>query len=174
MVHLLQVAIFVAASAVFARAAEFTYYNDVGYGACGTQIDASGQLLAAVSHTQWTSANPNADPLCQKCVQVSYNGKTITVPIKDKCPGCAADHVDLSLPAFQQLENPDVGRAKGATFAVVDCAGGSPPAPVPAPQAIAAGRCGPTESGIGEAKFRALNPSVNCDNLWVGSQLCTA
>ncbi|KAH7695403.1 Aldo/keto reductase, partial [Aphelenchoides avenae] len=103
----------------------------------------------------------------------------ITVPIKDKCPGCAVDHVDFSLPAFKKLENPDVGRGKGASFIVVDCAGGSPPAPVPAPSS-GGGGCSRyytvqsgdscwkvwTESGTGEAKFRALNPSVNCDNLW--------
>ena len=76
MVRFFPVFFFATASALLVHAAEFTYYNDVGYGACGTQIDASSQLLAAVSHTQWTSANPNADPLCQKCVRVDYNGKT--------------------------------------------------------------------------------------------------
>ena len=43
------------------------------------------------------------------------------MPIKDKCPSCAADHMDLSLPAFQALENPDVGNAYGATFIFVRC-----------------------------------------------------
>lgn len=65
------------ASALFvmAFAGEFTYYNDKGYGACGTQIDASSQLLAAVSQTLWTASNPNNDPLCKKCVEVQYKGK---------------------------------------------------------------------------------------------------
>lgn len=69
--------VFVASSFVLlADADEFTYYNDSGYGACGTQINAATQILAAVSHTQWTASNPNNDPLCKKCVQVTYKGKT--------------------------------------------------------------------------------------------------
>jgi expansin (peptidoglycan-binding protein) len=81
-----------------------TYYNDQGYGACGTQIDASSQMLVAVSPSYWTASNPNNDPLCQGVsVQVSYNGSTITVPVEDQCPGCDSTHIDLSEPAFVQL-----------------------------------------------------------------------
>uniref|UniRef100_A0A914EGU9 LysM domain-containing protein n=1 Tax=Acrobeloides nanus TaxID=290746 RepID=A0A914EGU9_9BILA len=67
----------------------FTYYTDSGYGACGTQIDASTQI--------------------------------ITVPIKDKCPSCANDHMDLSLSAFRQLADPNIGNVYGATFQFVSC-----------------------------------------------------
>lgn len=87
-----------------------TYYNDAGYGACGTQIDASSQLLVAVPAAYWTTANPNDDPLCQGVsVQVSYNGTTITVPVQDKCPTCDANHIDLSQPAFAELADPGLG-----------------------------------------------------------------
>ncbi|MER5432162.1 cysteine/serine endopeptidase inhibitor, partial [Streptomyces sp. NPDC002588] len=86
-----------------------TYYNDVGYGACGTPINASTELLVAVSYQWWTSANPNNDELCQGIsVEVSYNGRTITVPVKDKCMGCTSEHIDLSLPAIRSLGSDDV------------------------------------------------------------------
>jgi expansin (peptidoglycan-binding protein) len=86
-----------------------TYYNDAGYGACGTWLNAASEMLVAVSYTWWTTANPNNDPICQHSVQVTYNGKTITVPIRDKCPSCDATHIDLSQPAFQQFANTSVG-----------------------------------------------------------------
>ncbi|KIE27685.1 lipoprotein [Streptomyces sp. MUSC 125] len=87
-----------------------TWYNDAGYGACGTPIDASSQILVAVSPSYWTSANPNLDPLCSGIsVQVSYNGRTITVPVRDKCWSCAPGHIDLSAPAFRSLAAPDLG-----------------------------------------------------------------
>ena len=55
---------------------DFTYYDDQGFGACGTQIDASSQMLVAISHTQWAGGNPNNDPICKNiCLQVEYNGK---------------------------------------------------------------------------------------------------
>lgn len=65
------------AFAGLSTADELTWYNDAGFGACGTQIDASSETLAAISHTQWTTANPNNDPLCGKCVSVTYEGKTL-------------------------------------------------------------------------------------------------
>jgi expansin (peptidoglycan-binding protein) len=87
-----------------------TYYNDAGYGACGTPIDASSQLLVAVSTAYWTTANPNNDPLCQGVsVQVTYNGTTITVPVEDKCPTCDSGHIDLSQPAFEELADTGLG-----------------------------------------------------------------
>ncbi|MEV7936344.1 MULTISPECIES: cysteine/serine endopeptidase inhibitor [unclassified Kitasatospora] len=101
-------------------AGKATYYNDAGYGACGTQINASNQMLVAVSHTWWTSANPNNDPLCQGIsVKVSYQGKTVTVPVRDKCPSCDAGHLDLSQPAFAQLAPLGQGVINGLTWQFV-------------------------------------------------------
>jgi rare lipoprotein A (peptidoglycan hydrolase) len=37
-------------------------------------------------------------------------GKTVTVAIQDRCPGCAERDLDLSPSAFQQLAHLDVGR----------------------------------------------------------------
>ncbi|KAH7689632.1 expansin B [Aphelenchoides avenae] len=67
------------ASSVFVAAVNaqgFTYYNDAGYGACGGQINAASEMLAAVNSAEWAGGNPEKDPLCKKCVKVSYKGKT--------------------------------------------------------------------------------------------------
>ncbi|MBD0693602.1 cysteine/serine endopeptidase inhibitor [Streptomyces sp. CBMA123] len=97
-----------------------TYYNDAGYGACGTRINAADQLLVAVSHTWWTSANPNNDPLCKGIsVKVTYQGKTITVPVRDQCPSCDSTHIDLSQPAFAKLAPLGKGVINGLTWQFV-------------------------------------------------------
>ena len=86
-----------------------TYYNDAGYGACGTRINAATELLVAAPAALWTTPNPNNDPLCRKSIRVTHNGRTITVPIKDKCPSCASNKIDLSQPAFSRLADTSLG-----------------------------------------------------------------
>ncbi|RLV04631.1 hypothetical protein CTZ27_10520 [Streptomyces griseocarneus] len=99
---------------------KMTYYTDKGYGACGTPIDATSQDLVAVSPSWWASANPNNDPLCRGIsVEVSYNGKTIRVPVKDKCLSCDPTHIDLSQPTFQKLAPLDRGVVNGITWKFV-------------------------------------------------------
>ncbi|MBC2878384.1 MULTISPECIES: cysteine/serine endopeptidase inhibitor [Streptomyces] len=99
---------------------KMTYYNDKGYGACGTPIDASSQDLVAVPAAWWTSPNPNNDPLCRGVsVEVSYNGKTIRVPVRDKCPSCDRTHLDLSQTAFRKLAPLDRGVVNGITWKFV-------------------------------------------------------
>ncbi|WP_045745481.1 cysteine/serine endopeptidase inhibitor [Actinoplanes rectilineatus] len=109
-------------------AGKATFYNDAGYGACGTPINAATEMLVAVSHTYWTTANPNLDPLCQGIsVEVTYNGRTITVPVKDKCPSCAATHIDLSQAAFAQFASTDPADTPGVlnlTWKFVSSTGG--------------------------------------------------
>ncbi|MGW4380641.1 cysteine/serine endopeptidase inhibitor [Kitasatospora sp. NPDC004531] len=97
-----------------------TYFTDTGYGACGTQINAGTQLLVAVPAAWWTTANPNNDPLCKGIsVKVSYQGKTLTLPVKDKCPTCASTHLDLSKPAFAQFAPLDQGVINGISWQFV-------------------------------------------------------
>lgn len=97
------------AGAANAATGTATWYNDSGYGACGTNIDAATQMLVAAPAALWTAPNPNNDPLCGQSIQVTYNGTTLTLPIEDKCPSCDAGHIDLSEPAFQQLADPAIG-----------------------------------------------------------------
>ncbi len=86
-----------------------SYYNDAGYGACGTQINAATEMLVAAPAALWTTPNPNNDPLCRKSIRVTHNGRTITVPIKDKCPSCPSNKIDLSQPAFASLADTSLG-----------------------------------------------------------------
>lgn len=79
------------------------YFNAQGYGACGVTINASTQLLASVPSQLWTTSNPTKDPLCKKTVRVTYNGKLVILPIKDKCTSCAASTIEVSQPAYVQL-----------------------------------------------------------------------
>ncbi|SDL96200.1 Rare lipoprotein A (RlpA)-like double-psi beta-barrel [Lentzea albidocapillata subsp. violacea] len=86
-----------------------SYYNDAGYGACGTRINAATELLVAAPAALWTTPNPNNDPLCRKSIRVTHKGRTITVRIKDKCPSCASNKIDLSQPAFSRLADTSLG-----------------------------------------------------------------
>ncbi|MFD1048594.1 cysteine/serine endopeptidase inhibitor [Kibdelosporangium lantanae] len=85
------------------RNGDASFYTDRGTGSCGSPIDASSQMLVAVSRSYWTSSNPNNDPLCGASVEVKYKGKTIKVPVRDQCPSCGPNKIDLSRPAFGQL-----------------------------------------------------------------------
>jgi chitodextrinase len=105
---------------------KMTWYQMVGKGACGTDINAATDELVAVPAQLWTAGNPNEDDLCKsKSVEVTYNGKTLTLPVKDKCLTCSAEHIDLSKPAFQKLADLDVGVVTGVTWRIVDSDGGN-------------------------------------------------
>jgi len=101
---------------------DFTYYDDAGYGACGSYLNANTEKLVAISYQWFTSPNPNNDPVCKNtCVQVNYGGKSITLPVKDKCMGCSSQHIDLSKPAFEYFAPPSVGHVYGAQWKFVHC-----------------------------------------------------
>jgi expansin (peptidoglycan-binding protein) len=97
-----------------------TYYNDAGYGACGSKINAASEDLVAVSHVWFTTQNPNNDPVCNLCVKVDYQGKSIKVRVKDKCPSCNSDHIDLSKTSFSKLANLSIGNVQ-AKWSFVTC-----------------------------------------------------
>jgi expansin (peptidoglycan-binding protein) len=45
-----------------------------------------------------------------KLLHVSDKGKSVTVKVVDKCPGCKTDDIDLSPAAFQRLAPLPAGR----------------------------------------------------------------
>ncbi|KAI0090521.1 RlpA-like double-psi beta-barrel-protein domain-containing protein-containing protein [Irpex rosettiformis] len=99
---------------------DMTFY-DVGLGACGW-TDSDSELVAAVSHIMfdqfpgYKGGNPNKNPVCGKHAKITYKGKSVTVKIVDRCPGCATGDLDLSPSAFSKLANKDVGRLHGAKW----------------------------------------------------------
>ncbi|MBP2479472.1 rare lipoprotein A (peptidoglycan hydrolase) [Crossiella equi] len=87
-----------------------SWYNDAGYGSCGTQTNAATEILVAAPAAYWTTANPNNDPLCQGVfIAATHNGRTVRAQVRDKCPSRGPDKIDLSLPAFQRLADPGIG-----------------------------------------------------------------
>ncbi|MET8949165.1 cysteine/serine endopeptidase inhibitor, partial [Streptomyces sp. NPDC004542] len=137
---------------------EMTYYNDRGYGACGSVVDAASEDLVAVSHEWWTSVDPHQDRLCRGVsVQVSYNGRSITVPVKDMCPSCDAGHIDLSQSAFEKLAPLGEGLVKGITwrFVTADGSAFTPVVPSAVPSAGPGGGRVPVGGGGGAGGFPA-------------------
>ncbi|KAI6047570.1 RlpA-like double-psi beta-barrel-protein domain-containing protein-containing protein [Pisolithus marmoratus] len=91
-----------------------TFY-ETGLGACGiTNTDT--QLIAAVSwelfdsYPGYDGVNPNTNPVCGKQVTASYQGKSTTVTITDRCTGCSITDLDFSPSAFTDLANESLGR----------------------------------------------------------------
>jgi len=94
-----------------------TYYS-TGLGACGI-TNQDTDYIAAVSHLLfdafpgYNDVNPNANPICNRKVHVTYQGKSVTVAITDRCEGCALTDLDFSPSAFNQLADFSVGRISG-------------------------------------------------------------
>jgi hypothetical protein len=93
-------------------------YN--GKGACGTDLS-DGELTAAVSkdiwgEDIWSEGPMNANPWCGKSATVTYNGKSVTVKIMDKCQGCAPGDIDVTRAAWNQLTDNAYGSRVDASW----------------------------------------------------------
>ncbi|EGO00617.1 hypothetical protein SERLA73DRAFT_159370 [Serpula lacrymans var. lacrymans S7.3] len=97
-----------------------TYYA-AGLGACGiTNTDAD--YICAVSHELfdqfpgYDGQDPNTNPVCGLKITLSYQGKSVTVEVTDRCTGCDMTSIDLTPTAFGQLADLGVGRLWGMTW----------------------------------------------------------
>ncbi|CZR58226.1 related to B2-aldehyde-forming enzyme [Phialocephala subalpina] len=103
---------------------DLTYYSPgPGYGACGYE-NTSEDSICAVSHLLWdavsTSSNPNNNPLCGKKIRITRYDSTkggnssVDVEVVDRCVGCLATDLDLSLKMFTSLAEEADGRVVGS------------------------------------------------------------
>jgi len=103
---------------------DLTYYSPgPGYGACGYE-NTSTDSICAVSHIIWdassTSSNPNNNPLCGKKIRITRydstvgGNRSVDVEVVDRCVGCAASDLDLSLKMFTSLAEEAEGRVVGS------------------------------------------------------------
>ncbi|KAG9082666.1 hypothetical protein FS749_006668 [Ceratobasidium sp. UAMH 11750] len=102
-----------------------SWYNpSVGIGACGWQnqdyewVAAVGTALFQEMMTgrRLKDGNPNHSAACGKTATATYNGKSITLGIVDRCYRCGYDDIDLAPAAFQQFADPGVGKLFGFSW----------------------------------------------------------
>ncbi|EJD03837.1 expansin family protein [Fomitiporia mediterranea MF3/22] len=97
-----------------------TFYQ-IGLGACGV-TNGGNDKIAAVSHLLFDAfpgydgVNPNSNPVCGKSITLTYQGKSTTVKIEDRCEACALTDIDLAPSAFEQIADFSVGRISGMTW----------------------------------------------------------
>ncbi|KAJ8089123.1 hypothetical protein PM082_014371 [Marasmius tenuissimus] len=94
-----------------------------GLGSCGIPSGPTELVAAAPAGVFDTfpgaGPNPNLNPICNKRVRVTANGKSVDVTVVDRCPGCVGGSIDLSPAAFDVLAPQSVGRITGATWTFI-------------------------------------------------------
>ncbi|KAI0381696.1 hypothetical protein F5Y04DRAFT_255083 [Hypomontagnella monticulosa] len=102
---------------------ELTYYTP-SMGACGIE-STSDEDIVSVSHIIFDAAsqgsNPNENPLCgmqiritRDYVEAGEGNQSVDVTVVDRCVGCEATDLDLSLAVFTKLAPEDSGRVLGS------------------------------------------------------------
>ncbi|KAG6427818.1 hypothetical protein SASPL_112065 [Salvia splendens] len=115
MVALVAASIVSMASAIAGTA---TYYSPIVPSSCYGFED-RGTMVAAANPALFNNRAACGDRYTVQCTgptnqgvpQPCRNGP-ITVTIVDLCPGCAADQIDLSEQAFNQIADPAAGRIR--------------------------------------------------------------
>jgi len=91
-----------------------TFY-ETGLGACGITNN-DGQHICAVSHLLYDTfpgyagGNPNNNPVCNRQVIATYQGRSVTLTITDRCAACKITDLDMAPSAFNTLADPSLGR----------------------------------------------------------------
>ncbi|QRV75731.1 hypothetical protein RhiJN_03747 [Ceratobasidium sp. AG-Ba] len=90
-----------------------------GVGACGWQ-NQDYEWVAAVGTSLFgemtPDGNPNHSAACGKTATATWNGKSITIGIVDRCYACGYDDIDLSPSAFQQFADLGTGKLYGFSW----------------------------------------------------------
>jgi expansin len=92
-----------------------TYYDASGAGNCGFDATPDDLDVAAFDMTSYAGS-----AACGACVKLKGPNGEVTVRIVDSCPGCDANHLDLSKSAFAKIAEPSRGRVP-VTFQTVAC-----------------------------------------------------
>jgi expansin len=88
-----------------ARAGTATYYSSQGMGNCSYPRAPADGLYAALSTPEYAKG-----ARCGGYLEVRGPDGSVRVKVVDRCPGCAAGHIDLSEIAFARLARLSAGR----------------------------------------------------------------
>ncbi|KAJ7642028.1 RlpA-like double-psi beta-barrel-protein domain-containing protein-containing protein [Roridomyces roridus] len=166
-------ALFALAVTVSATTGPATFYTPGGaLGACGTPIQDTDFAVAL------TAPNYDSGAHCGQTITVTYNGNTITVTVRDLCPGCGTNGIDLTETAFAALASTDLGVIQVDWEFGSGSGGGNPPPGCTTYTVKAGDTCSAIERmfGISDANLHAWNPAINalCTNLQIGQVLCVS
>ena len=104
------------------RTGQATFYKP-DTGACGKE-NSDSDMIAAVSHSlfdsQGNAKEPNSNPVCGKKIKATYQGKSVTASVMDRCTGCSYNDLDFSPAVFTKLASKDAGRLKGVKWSFID------------------------------------------------------
>jgi hypothetical protein len=98
-------AVLSAAARAGARPQAATYYATRGMGNCSYPSPPADGLYVALSTPEYAKA-----ARCGGYLEVSGPDGSVRVKVVDRCPGCAAGHIDLSETAFARLAPLSAGR----------------------------------------------------------------
>jgi expansin len=98
-------AVLSAAARAGARPQAATYYSTRGMGNCSYPSPPADGLYVALSTPEYAKA-----ARCGGYLEVSGPDGSVRVKVVDRCPGCAAGHIDLSETAFARLAPLSAGR----------------------------------------------------------------
>ena len=97
-----------------------TYYGDGGdcpsniaLPACGF-VDFNTKYYVAMNFHQYdstliNSSNPNDAKVCNTCIKITYDNKSVIGKVIDKCPVCPEGAIDVSRTIFKKFADLDVG-----------------------------------------------------------------
>ena len=147
-----------------------SYYTEGTFalGACGYIASELHVALNAADFDAFTpNGNPNKNSLCGQCIRVTCTegskcdvGKSIVVPITDRCPGCTGGRkLDLSEAAMRALgSNAITSGVIPVSYEPVDCRGGTVEKKDPSPARVVQGEstCGNGNRGNGQCADASL------------------
>ena len=91
---------------------DLTYYAP-GLGACGV-TSSDSDAIVAISYIVFDAAqsgtNPNTNPLCGLKLRARREDRSVDLTVVDRCTGCKAQDLDVTVDTFAKLADVDLGR----------------------------------------------------------------
>lgn len=98
--------------AATAKVGEMTYYDP----ATGNQVACGGYFTPGDRIAALGASDFDGRGVCGKTATVSYQGKTTTVRVVDRCEACKDGDIDVTPTSFQDLAPLPVGRVPGVSW----------------------------------------------------------
>lgn len=95
-----------------AKVGEMTYYDP----ATGNQVACGGYYTPNDRIAALGAGSFDGKSVCGKTATVSYQGKTATVMIRDRCEACKEGDIDVTPVVFQDLAPISAGRVPGVSW----------------------------------------------------------